>query len=92
MNWATHKKQLLKDSAFRAALRDSALEYRIAREVITKRIKHKLTQKQLAQRLKTRQSVISRLENAKTVPSLSFLKRLAKVFGTKVSISLSPLP
>lgn len=90
MDWKTHKKQLLKDPAFRRALKDIELEYRIARDVIAHRIKYKLTQKQLARRLQTKQSVISRVENAKTIPSLSFLKRLAKVFGSEISISFVP--
>ncbi len=87
MDWNTHKAQLLKDPAFRRALKDVELEYKIARAVIAERIKHKLTQRQLAQRLKTRQSVISRVENAKTIPSLSFLKRVAHVFGQELSVS-----
>ncbi|HLD25215.1 MAG TPA: helix-turn-helix transcriptional regulator [Patescibacteria group bacterium] len=87
MDWKTHKKLLLKDPAFRRALKDVELEYQIAREVIVQRIKHKLTQKQLAKRLKTRQSVVSRVENAKTTTSLSFLKRLAGVFNARLSVS-----
>lgn len=87
MDWSTHKKRLLKDPKFRRALKYVELEYRIAREVIAQRIKHKLTQKQLAQKLKTRQSVVSRVENAKTTTSLSFLKRLAEVFNTTLSVS-----
>lgn len=87
MDWKTHKKQLLKDPAFRRALKDVELEYRIAREVIAHRIKYKLTQKQLARRLRTKQSVISRVENAQTTPSLSFLKRLADALGTEVAVS-----
>ncbi len=87
MDWKTHKKQLLRDPAFRRALKDVELEYQIAREIIAQRIKHKLTQKQLAKRLKTRQSVVSRVENAKTTTSLSFLKRLAEVFNARLSVS-----
>lgn len=87
MDWNTHKKQLLKDPAFRQALKDTELEYQIARQVIAQRIKHKLTQQQLAKRLNTRQSVVSRVENAFTTPSLSFLKRLAEVFNTRLSVS-----
>lgn len=37
--------------------------------------------------LHTRQSVISRVENANTTPSLSFLKKLALVFETPLKIS-----
>lgn len=89
MDWNTHKQKLFKDPAFRRALKDVELEYRIAREIIFQRVKKKLTQQELAQRLRTRQSVISRVENAKTIPSLSFLKRLAHVFGSELSISFT---
>lgn len=87
MEWKTHKKQLLKNPKFRKALEETRLEYEVARAVILARTKHKLTQKQLAKKLKTQQSVISRIENAQTTASLSFLKRLASVFGGNVRIS-----
>jgi ribosome-binding protein aMBF1 (putative translation factor) len=87
MDWQTHKKQLLKNPKFRKALEETRLEYEVARAVIKARIKHKLTQKQLAKKLKTQQSVISRVENAQTTASLSFLQRLASVFGGNVRVS-----
>ncbi|MBU4502416.1 helix-turn-helix transcriptional regulator [Candidatus Parcubacteria bacterium] len=87
MDWETHKKHLLKDPGFRKALEETRPEYEIARAMILARVKHKLTQKQLAQRLNTRQSVISRVENARTTPSVSFLKRFASTFGGKLKIS-----
>ncbi|MBI2443151.1 MAG: helix-turn-helix transcriptional regulator [Candidatus Levybacteria bacterium] len=36
--------------------------------------------------LNTKQSVISRVENAKTVPSLSFLKRLTQVLDASLQV------
>lgn len=86
MDWDTHKKILLKDPAFRKALKETELEYQVARAVIRARIDQNLTQTQLARKLKTRQSVISRVENAKTLPSLSFLKRLAKALNSSISV------
>ena len=86
MNWESHKKILLKDSKFRRALEETRLEYEIARAIILARLKHKMTQKQLARRLKTKQSVISRVENAQTMPTLSFLKRLASTFGGSLQV------
>lgn len=86
MDWVTHKKLLLKDPEVKKALKESELEYQVARAVIRARIEQNLTQTQLAHKLKTRQSVISRVENAKTVPSLSFLKRLAKALNLSLSV------
>ncbi|MBP6989256.1 helix-turn-helix domain-containing protein [Candidatus Shapirobacteria bacterium] len=87
MDWETHKKQLLKKPEFRKALKESELEFQIAKSVIEARLKKGLTQKQLAQKLDTKQSVISRLENIKTIPSLSFLKRVALATGSKLTVT-----
>ena len=89
MDWQTHKKKLLKNSNFRKALKKDRLEYDIARAIIKARIKYQLTQKQLAKKLHTKQSVISRVENAQTTASVSFLQRLAGIFGGELKISFS---
>lgn len=89
MNWKLHKKELLKDSKFKKALQETKLEYEISRAIILARTKNKMTQKELARKLKTKQSVISRVENAQTTPSLSFLKRLATAFDLELKIKFS---
>lgn len=89
MDWETHKKLLLKDPKFRKALKETQIEYEVARAIILARVKHKMTQKELAGKLKTKQSVISRVENGLTTPSLSFLKRLASVFNTSLKIKFA---
>ncbi len=87
MDWKTHKKELLKDPAVKKALEDTELEYQIARAIIRARIEKGYTQKQLADKLNTKQSVISRVESAGTVPSLSFLKRLATALNTTLQVN-----
>lgn len=57
-----------------------------ARVLIKARIEKGLTQAEIAKRMHTKQSVISRVENAKTVPSLSFLKRLAHVLDATLQV------
>ena len=86
MNFQTHKKQLMHNPAFKKAYEESELEYQIARALIKVRLERGYTQKDLAQKLHTRQSVISRVENAKTVPTLSFLKRLAEVLDASLQV------
>lgn len=86
MNWETHKKILLKNPEFRKIYEGSRLEYEIARALIRARIEKRLTQAQLARKLKTKQSVISRVESGQSTPSLSFLKRLAVVLDTSLSV------
>jgi ribosome-binding protein aMBF1 (putative translation factor) len=87
-DWKTVKKELLQNPVFKREYEDSEPEYQIARAVIRARIEKKITQKELAVKMKTTQSVISRVENAGTVPSVSFLKRLATVLGLSLKIQL----
>lgn len=90
MDWQTHKKQLLKKPAFQKALKEIEPEFQIAKAMIEARIKKGLSQKELAQHLHTKQSVISRVENAKTTPSLSFLKRAAHVLNVSFQVQIRP--
>jgi len=89
MDYATHKKLLMKDPEFRKALKEVEPEYQIARALIRARIDKNLTQNQLAIKLGTKQSVLSRVENAKTTPTVSFLKRLAEVLNMNLKIEFS---
>jgi ribosome-binding protein aMBF1 (putative translation factor) len=89
MDYSTHKKMLMEDPQFRKALKEIEPEYQIARALIRARIEKNLTQKQLAAKLGTKQSVLSRVENAKTTPTVSFLKRLAEVLNMNLKIDFS---
>lgn len=88
LDWKDYEKELLQKPGFKEALKETELEYQIAYAVIEARLKKGLTQKALAMRMKTKQSVISRVENARTVPSLSFLKRLAQVLNASLQVQL----
>lgn len=86
VRWEDFEKELLKQPGFKEALKETELEYEIARALIKARIEKGLTQAEIAKRMKTKQSVISRVENARTVPSLSFLKRLAQVLDASLQV------
>lgn len=88
MDFKTHDKIMMKDPVFRKAWEKTRVEYEVARALVSARIKNKMTQTQLAKRMKTRQSVISRVENAQTKPTLSFMQRLADALGGKLRVSL----
>lgn len=88
MNWKTHKRQLLGDPKVRKALKESELEFQIAKSIIEARIKRGITQKELARMLKTKQSVISRVETVKTTPTLSFLKRVSETLNIPLRVEL----
>jgi transcriptional regulator with XRE-family HTH domain len=49
-----------------------------------------LSQVELAEKMGTSQSTIARLESGKANPNLSTLRRLAKVTGTTLRITLEP--
>lgn len=55
------------------------------------RIAHGLTQTQLAELVGTRQPSIARIENGKTLPSLSFLERVASVLNARVEVHILPM-
>jgi ribosome-binding protein aMBF1 (putative translation factor) len=86
MDWKEYEKILMQRPRFKEALEETQLEYEIARAIIKARIERGLTQAEIAKRMHTKQSVISRVENAKTVPSLSFLKRLADALNASLQV------
>ena len=86
MTFEEHKKILLKDPEFRKIYEETRLEREIALALIRARIEKHLTQAQLAKKLKTKQSVISRVESGESTPSLSFLKRLAAVLNLSLKV------
>ena len=85
-NWSQLKKELLTNPKFKKLYEESQPEFEIAKAIISARIDNKITQKELAKRMNTTQSVISRVEQAKTSPSISFLKRLAQALNTSLSV------
>lgn len=85
-NWDTYKQRLLKNPEFKRLYEESQPEFEITRAIIRARIENKITQKELARRMDTTQSVISRVEQARVSPSISFLKRLASALNTSLSV------
>ncbi len=90
MDWKEFEKTLFKKPGFKEAVEETRLEYEIARALIKARIEKGLTQAEIAKRMNTKQSVISRVENARTIPSLSFLKRLAQVLNVSLHVQFKP--
>ncbi len=82
-NW---QKDQLNDPEFLAAVTDLEPGYQIARL----RIMRGLTQTQLAKLAGTRQPSIARLENGSSIPSLSFLDRIAKALDARIELRVIP--
>ena len=83
-----HIKEQLKNPEFVKEYEALGEEYEIVRQIIHARIKAGLTQKELAERIGTRQSNVSRIENGNSNPSIAILKRIAEATGTKLQIAL----
>ena len=86
-NFSELKKELLRDPATLAAYKASEPKYRLIRQVIQKRIDQGLTQGQLAKKIGTKQSAISRFEGGISVPTLSFLQKLARALNADLKVS-----
>jgi len=83
-------KKRLKDPEFRRLWRESEVEYQLARKLIEKRLVNKISQRELAKKVKTTQTVISRIENMSSNPSLGLLKRVAKALDSRLEIRFLP--
>lgn len=82
-DWEAKK---LKDEDFLAAAKELEPGYQVARL----RILRGLTQSQLAEMVGTRQPSIARLENGSSIPSLSFLNKVASALNAKIELRLLP--
>lgn len=90
MNWKEHKRQLMKDPAFRNEYEALEPEYRLAGDLIRLRLSKGLTQEELAKKVHTRQSAIARLESAGSLPSLSTVKRVAEALDADLYVAVRP--
>lgn len=79
-------KESLKDPEFKKVWKETEPEYLLAKELIKKRLAKKMSQRDLAKSVKTSQAVISRIETMTANPSLSLLKRIAKVLDTDLQL------
>lgn len=87
---------IMKDSSFTIHLmvnyyrvsdyRGYQIRSAIGIHILKARLKNNVTQQQLANLLKTKQSSISRIENAKTYPSLRYLAKVAKALNIEFDL------
>ena len=83
MDYEKFKKEFLKNDKVREEFeKHDNLAFEVAKILIAARVAKKMTQAQLAKKMKTKQSGIARAESGDRLPSLSFLKKLAGVYGT----------
>lgn len=87
MNHDQVKKQLLQNPDVQREFDDLKVLYDIKREIIKLRLEQGLSQKELADKINTKQSAISRLENGEYNPSIEFLAKVANALGKELQIS-----
>jgi transcriptional regulator with XRE-family HTH domain len=74
----------MKNSEFREAVEDQEVAFQIGRLRMMKGI----TQAQLAEMVGTKQSSIARLESGKTMPRLSFLRKVVNALGGHMDLNI----
>lgn len=91
LDFEQYKKEVfLKDPEVKAEYDKLQPEFAVIEAILQARMRRKLTQKKLAQRMKTKQSAISRLESGNANPSLNFLQRLAAALNSRLEIRFLP--
>lgn len=80
----------LQDPEFSQVYKALEIPFEIAQQVITLRQRKGLSQSDLATLAGTKQSGISRLENALSSPSISFLERIAEALDAHLEIRFVP--
>lgn len=85
-----HKKWRKTRFGYAKALAELASEFRLAAQMIEARTRAGLTQDRLAERMKTKRTVIARLEAGRTKPSTRTLEKLAAATGHRLKISFEP--
>jgi ribosome-binding protein aMBF1 (putative translation factor) len=78
----------LSDPAYRQECEALEEEFSLAANLIEARTRAGLTQAELAARMKTKQSVIARLESGRVRPSTSTLQKYAAATGSRLKIIL----
>ena len=80
------KKSLLKSPDVKKEYDNLNGIYEVKKQIIKYRIEQGLSQKELAEKIGTKQSAISRLENDDYNPSVKFLDKVANALGKKLEI------
>jgi ribosome-binding protein aMBF1 (putative translation factor) len=86
LNHEEAKKLLLTNPEVKREYDELEPIYEIRKQLIELRLQQGLSQKELADRIGTKQSAISRLENGSYNPSIDFLSKLAHALGKEIQV------
>lgn len=67
------------------------LQRKVAELIVNKRKEKQLSQQELAERVHTKQSVISRIENGNVSVGLQMLQRIANALGSKIDVVMESI-
>ncbi|MDO8609343.1 MAG: helix-turn-helix transcriptional regulator [bacterium] len=87
MNLKEYKNKQLGNAQFKKEYEKYDLAFEIGLLIMKTRIRKGLTQEKLAQLINTKQSSIARAENGTSLPSLSFLEKIAIALKTYVKVN-----
>lgn len=76
----------MKDPEYRKAYNDLEFEFEILKAIIRGRARQKLTQRELARKIGVAQSALARFESGRVNPTLSFLKKITRGLGLKLTV------
>jgi transcriptional regulator with XRE-family HTH domain len=79
------------EAAFEKALEALRPEGALQREMVEARVRAGMTQQQLAEQMGTTQSAIARLETGRSSPSITTLKKIAAVTGSRLVVRLDEI-
>lgn len=82
MNLKEFKRKKLKEPGFKKEYYKQDLAFEISQMLVEARILKGITQIKLAEMIETKQSGIARAESGRTLPSISFLERIAEALNT----------
>ena len=85
-DYITQRKE--RDSEFATGFDNCYEEFKIGMMIKEMRLANGMTQEQLAEKLDTKKSVISRMENHSEDIRLSTLQKVASVFGKQLRIAM----
>ena len=80
----------VRDEAFDELMASINPEFALRREMVNARRRAGLSQRELASRMRTAQSVVTRLEQGRRSPNIKTLRRMAEVTGSRLVIRLEP--
>jgi len=76
----------LKDTKFKKAWNELAAEFEVERALIELRMRGNATQKKLADKLNTKQAYISKVENGRVSPTISYIAKMADALNADAEI------